>query len=160
MIDQAGNQLRDFLTVFGIFIFGGLILSLVLLAWVYFKVRKINLPAGTEFFDALRATPLVVVILLDLLDLTLDFFSAPFSWVILGRLGLEPLRAVTVIESLIPGTELLPTMTIAWVIATKIDKNGAIQSRIQHIVEQNPFLRVALMGSGKRKASGSPSAGN
>ncbi len=95
----------------------GLVLALGLAAWIFWKVRRINLPAGTEFFDALRATPLSVVILLDLLDLSLDFFSAPIGWLILSRLGLEPLRTVTVIESLIPGTELVPTMTIAWLIA-------------------------------------------
>jgi hypothetical protein len=116
-LHMATFQWMDILTGIGVIMLLGLILSFALLAWVYFKVRRINLPAGSEFFDALRATPLAVVILLDLLDLSLDFFSAPFSWVILGRLGLEPLRTVTVVESLIPGTELLPTMTIAWVIA-------------------------------------------
>ncbi|HVN54773.1 MAG TPA: hypothetical protein VMT46_10620 [Anaerolineaceae bacterium] len=103
----------------------GLVLSLVLAAWIFWKIRRINLPAGTEFFDALRATPLPVVILLDLLDLSLDFFSAPISWIILSRLGLEPLRTVTVIESLVPGTELIPTMTVAWLIA-RFWKNARI----------------------------------
>ena len=118
---NLGDVLKAFAIIAGI----GLALSLLLAAWVFWKVRRINLPAGTEFFDALRATPLSVVILLDLLDLSLDFFSAPFSWIILGRLGLEPLRTVTVIESLIPGTELLPTMTIAWLIA-RLWKNARI----------------------------------
>jgi hypothetical protein len=35
----------------------------------------------------------VVVVLLDLLDFSLDFLSAPFAWVLLGYLGLEKLRA-------------------------------------------------------------------
>jgi hypothetical protein len=52
-----------------------------------------------------------------MLDLSLDFLSAPFSWVLLGYLGLKPLRGVTVMESLIPGTQFLPTMTVAWIIA-------------------------------------------
>ena len=114
---QIDGQLLNFLKIMGIIMAVGLVLAMLLLAWVFYKVRKINLPAGTDFFDALRATPLPVVILLDLLDLSLDFFSAPFSWVILGRLGLQPLRTVTVVESIIPGTSLLPTMTIAWLIA-------------------------------------------
>jgi hypothetical protein len=117
MINLADIDIIGVLTAIGLMMLIGLVLALFLLAWVYFKVRKINLPAGTEFFDALRATPFAVVVLLDLLDLTLDFFSAPFAWVILGRLGLEPLRTVTVVESLIPGTNLLPTMTIAWFIS-------------------------------------------
>ncbi len=110
-------SLLDVLKILGIVAGIGLLLSLGLGAWIFWKIRRINLPAGTEFFDALRATPLPVVILLDLLDLSLDIFSAPFSWLILSRLGLEPLRTVTVIEALIPGTELVPTMTIAWLIA-------------------------------------------
>src|SRR5512146_3199876 len=78
----------------------GLALSLLLAAWIFLKVRRINLPAGTEFFDAMRATPLSVVILLDLLDLSLDIFSAPIAWIILSKLGLEPLRPVTVVKDL------------------------------------------------------------
>ena len=117
--------LLTILTLMGI----GLVLAGLLVAWVFYKVRRINLPAGTDFFDALRATPLSVVILLDLLDFSLDFFSAPISWVILGKLGLEPLRGVTMIESLIPGTVALPTMTIAWLIA-RYWKNARIPTRI------------------------------
>ena len=93
------------------------VLLVLTLVWVLRKVRRIDLPPGADFITALRATPLSVVILLDLLDLTLDIFSAPFAWILLGRLGLAPLRTVTVIEALIPGTQFLPTMSIAWVLA-------------------------------------------
>ncbi len=105
----------------------GLVLSLALLAWVFFKIRKINIPAGTDFFDALRATPLSVVILLDALDLSLDIFSAPVAWVVLSTLGLEPLRTVSVVKDLIPipGLEALPAMTIAWGVA-RVWKNARI----------------------------------
>jgi len=92
-----------------------LALALALLAWVLWRVRRIQLPEGTGFLAALRATPLLVVILLDLLDMSLDFLSAPISWTLLGHLGLSPLRGVTMVESLIPGTQLLPTMTASWI---------------------------------------------
>lgn len=95
----------------------GLTLSLAVLGWVLWRVRRIQLPVGADALTALRMTPLAVVILLDLLDLSLDIFSAPVSWTILGYLGLSPLRGVTVVESLIPGTQLLPTMTLAWLAA-------------------------------------------
>lgn len=108
---------NDILKIFVIVILVALCLAMLLAAWIIWRVRRINLPANADFFDALRVTPFVVVLLLDLLDLSLDFFSAPFAWIILGRLGLEPLRAVTVVESFIPGTQALPTMTIAWIIA-------------------------------------------
>lgn len=107
----------DVLKVIGIIILVGLVMAMLLAAYIFYKVRRVNLPPNADFFQALRQTPFPVVLLLDLLDLSLDFFSAPVSWVILGRLGLEPLRAVTVVESFIPGTQALPTMTIAWIVA-------------------------------------------
>ncbi len=120
-----GHTLFSLFEVLAIFFSVGIILSMLLIAWVFWKVRKINLPAGTEFFDALRATPVSVVILLDLLDLSLDIFSAPIAWIVLSKLGLEPLRTVTVIKDLIPlpGLEVLPTMTIAWGVA-RVWKNA------------------------------------
>jgi hypothetical protein len=94
-----------------------LLLALVVGTYVFTSIRRINLPPGADTLTALRMTPLSVVILLDLLDLGLDFFSAPFAWIILTKLGLGPLRGVTVAESLIPGTGAIPTMTVAWVLA-------------------------------------------
>jgi hypothetical protein len=95
----------------------GFVLAMILMFWVLWRVRRINIPADADFFTALRATPFVVVLLLDLLDLSLDVFSAPVTWFLLGKLGLKPLRTVTVVEGLIPGTHLLPTMTLAWIMA-------------------------------------------
>ena len=92
----------------------GLVLSSLLLVWVIWRVRRIDLPAGADALTALQRTPFVVVLLLDLLDLGLDIFSVPLTWPLLGRLGLAPLRGVTIIEGLIPGTQLVPTMTLAW----------------------------------------------
>ena len=51
---------------------------------------------------------------IDLLDLALDFLAAPISWLILDRLGLKALRGVSAVEALIPGTQLIPTMTLCW----------------------------------------------
>jgi hypothetical protein len=96
---------------------GALVGAVALGIYVWVTVRRINLPPDADTLTALRLTPLSVVVLLDMLDLSLDFLGAPVAWVILGRLGLGPLRGVTVIESLIPGTQLIPTMTIAWVLA-------------------------------------------
>src|SRR6266498_3465690 len=129
MVHLARIPYMEILTIIGMIMLFGLALSLVLLAWVLLKIRKVNLPAGSEFFDALRATPLVVVLLLDLLDLSLDIFSAPVAWLILGKLGLESLRPVAVIKDLIPipGFDFLPAMTIAWGIA-RIWKNAHIPS--------------------------------
>ncbi len=119
--------LSSFLMILAIIILAGLIVSMGLVGWIVLKVRRINLPAGTEFFEALRATPLSVVLLLDVLDLSLDIFSAPLSWVILSKLGLEPLRPVSVIKDLIPipGLEAVPMMTLSWGLA-RVWKNARI----------------------------------
>ena len=53
--------------------------------------------------------------MIDLLDFALDFLAAPISWIILDRLGLKALRGVSTVESLIPFTQAIPTMTLAWV---------------------------------------------
>jgi hypothetical protein len=98
-------------------ILSGLVLSALLTIWVIWRVRRIDLPAGADVLTALQRTPFVVVLLLDLLDLGLDIFSVPLTWPLLGRLGLAPLRGVTVIEGIIPGTQLIPTMTLAWLFA-------------------------------------------
>ena len=94
-----------------------LCIALLLMGLVLWQVRRIDIPPDADFMTALLATPLMVVVVLDLLDFALDFLSAPVSWVLLTRLGLGPLRGVTVVEGLIPGTQLIPTMTLAWIFA-------------------------------------------
>lgn len=122
----------------------GLIAAILLLLWVIWRVKRMNLPADTGFLATLRVTPISVVILLDVLDFALDFLSAPFSWVILNYLGLKPLRTVTVIESLIPGSELLPTMTIAWVLARIIPPDTTFENIIDgKIVQKKLPLKVS-----------------
>jgi hypothetical protein len=102
---------------------GALLLALAVGVYVFTRIRRISLPSDAGALEALRLTPLSVVVLLDLLDLTLDFLSAPVGWIILTRLGLGPLRGVTVVESLIPGTQFIPTMTLAWLFARYFDPN-------------------------------------
>lgn len=108
--------LREFVQLLLLVAGVSLLISLMLLAWVLWRVRRVRLPPNADFVTALRNTPFVVVLLLDALDLSLDFLAVPIAWALLSRLGLAPLRGVTIIEELIPGTQLLPTMTIAWVL--------------------------------------------
>lgn len=111
------TDVRELLALFLVLAGLAIVLAALLLAWIFWRVRRIRLPADAGFFTALRYTPFAVVVMLDLLDFGLDFLSAPIAWAILGRLGLRPLRGVTVVEELIPGTQFLPTMTAAWVAA-------------------------------------------
>jgi hypothetical protein len=54
----------------------GLVICLLLLGWIVWRVRRINIPPGADAITTLRSTPLVVVVLLDLLDFSLDFLAA------------------------------------------------------------------------------------
>lgn len=117
-MEQLGNpNLEQILLMVAAVMGLALVLAVMMLGWVMWRVRRINLPPDADFLTALRYTPLSVVILIDLLDLGLDFLSAPFAWAILNWLGLKPLRGVAVIEGLLPFTHFIPTMTVAWLIA-------------------------------------------
>jgi len=105
---------KPFLYVILAFTGVSLLLAMLLLGFILWRVKRINLPPNATFMSALRATPLSVVIFLDLLDFGLDIFGAPVAWVVLSRLGLAPLRGVTMLEQLFPGTQLIPLMTLAW----------------------------------------------
>ena len=39
---------------------------------------------------------------------------APIAWIVLDRLGLKGLRGFATVESFVPFTQMLPTMTVAW----------------------------------------------
>ena len=111
------QDVRTLVALAGLAIILGLGVAMALGLWVLLKVRRLRLPEGADLMTALRRTPLSVVILLDLLDFSLDLFGAPVAWSLLSYLGLQPLRGITVVESLIPGTQLLPIMTLAWLAA-------------------------------------------
>jgi hypothetical protein len=122
---QAGEvDWRPWLFTFLGLMIAGLALSTILVIWLIWRVRRIDLPAGANALTALQRTPFIVVLTLDLLDLGLDLFSVPITWPLLGRLGLAPLRGVTILEGIIPGTQLIPTMTLAWLFARWLDRRG------------------------------------
>jgi hypothetical protein len=107
-------ELIDFLKIFAVIAAVALVLAAVALFFAIRKLRRIRLPADADFFTAVRAVPLSLMIGLDLLDLALDVFSAPIMWVILNRTGLQALRNTAAVEALIPITGPIPTLTIAW----------------------------------------------
>lgn len=112
-------DLAEFFRTFGITLLTlmgiSLALALLLLALVWRRVKRLHIPPDATFGETLLLTPLVVVLMIDLLDFGLDFLAAPFAWIILDRLGLKALRGVSFVEAAIPLTQAIPTMTIAWV---------------------------------------------
>ena len=111
-------------------------LALFLFLIVVRKMRKINVPLGAGFSETLLYTPFLLVIFIDLLDFALDALAAPFTWIILDRLGLKALRGVFAFEALLPFTQFIPLMTLAWfgvrLFGTKFDlvNQYAMNSRV------------------------------
>ncbi len=114
MLDRISPELALMGQIMLVAMLLSLVLAGVLIALTYRRLKCIRIPPGADFVTTLRHVPLTMVLFLDLLDFGLDFFSAPIAWVILGKLDLQSLRGVTVVEEIIPGTQFLPTMTAAW----------------------------------------------
>lgn len=110
-------ELKTFLAYAGVVLGIALVLAVIVLAWAFYRLRRLRIPEGADVFTTLRAVPLALVVGLDLLDLALDTLSAPITWLVLGRFRLGALQKVATAEALIPGTQLLPTMTLAWIVA-------------------------------------------
>jgi len=117
MLDRIPPELVFWGQVMLVAMLLSVILASLLLVLTYRRLKRIRIPPGADFLTTLRHVPLTLVLFLDLLDFGLDFFSVPIAWTVLGRLGLQSLRGVTIVEELIPGTQFLPTMTAAWFVA-------------------------------------------
>lgn len=128
--------MEEFLRQFGLVILGvmsvALVLALLLLVIIVIQVRRIHVPPDADFAETLLYTPLLVVLFLDVLDLALDFLSAPIAWIVLDRLGLKGLRGVATVESIIPLTQAIPTMTLAW-IGVRLLGRDRVMSRGQYL---------------------------
>jgi hypothetical protein len=108
----------DLLREIGLYIFGAMVISFVLAMILFFlvisRLRRMNIPPNAGFSETLLYTPLLLVVFIDLLDFALDVLAAPFTWMILDRLGLKALRGFAAFEALLPFTQIVPTMTLAW----------------------------------------------
>jgi hypothetical protein len=111
------DSLRDLLLVVGIVIVAALIGAVALLIMAARQIADLDIPPDADFFETMQHVPITVPLALDLLDMAFDIFAAPIAWVILEMLGLQALQLITVFEGLIPGTQLIPTLTAAWVIS-------------------------------------------
>ena len=82
--------------------------------------------------------------ILDLLDFGLDFFSAPISWMMLSRLGLSKLRGATILEAFIPGTQAIPTMSLAWILVRLFGPK----------LKEMPFLELSINRGAQKRLDG------
>ena len=125
--------MEEFLQNFGLVLLGVMgvagILALLLLVIIIVQVRRIHVPDNAGFAETLLYTPFLVVLFLDVLDLALDFLSAPIAWIVLDRLGLKGLRGIATVESFLPFTQMIPTMTMAWVGARLMGRERILEHR-------------------------------
>lgn len=121
-------MLEESLRNFGLVIAGlmgvSLILAVLLFVFAVRRLRSLDIPEDAGFGEALLYTPLTLVLFIDLMDFALDILAAPFTWVILDRLGLKALRNVFAFEAFLPFTQFIPAMTIAWVAARLLGPNA------------------------------------
>lgn len=126
-------NVTDWLQQVGLILFAvmgvALLLALLLALLIHRQVKKIDVPPDAGFTETLLHTPFLVVVTIDLLDLALDFLAAPVAWVILDRWGLKALRNVSAVEALIPFTQAIPTLTLAWLYA-RFFGGAALRERI------------------------------
>lgn len=127
-ITSIGQFLQDSIVIIAICLASAVAGAIALLVVASAQIAEIEIPPDADFFGTLQAIPITVPLALDLLDGAFDIFSAPISWIILEMLGLQKLQAITIFEGLIPGTQLIPTMSAAWLIA-RIMKKRQSQAR-------------------------------
>ncbi|MCA9938848.1 MAG: hypothetical protein KC418_09410 [Anaerolineales bacterium] len=111
---MTAEQLRSIGLVAAGILAINLMLFTLLIILAYRRVRHLHIPPDADFTQTLLHVPLLLVLAIDLLDLTLDIFSVPIVWIILDRMNLRALRNVSVIEAAIPFTQPIPTLTLAW----------------------------------------------
>jgi hypothetical protein len=128
-------SLGNVLLVVGICMAAALVGAIALLILAARQVAEIDIPPEADFFETLQRVPITVPLALDLLDMAFDIFSAPISWIILELMGLQALQLVTVFEGLIPGTQLIPTMTAAWLLA-RMMKGRSSQSDLRTALQE------------------------
>jgi hypothetical protein len=111
------------------------VLGALLLALIYRSLRRIKVPPNADFFTTVRAVPLGLVVALDLLDLGLDVLATPIVWIVLSRFRLQALRNVAAVEALIPFTQPIPTLTVAWFAARALNLGDAPRAVDPRVIE-------------------------
>lgn len=114
MADMSLEFIRNIGVVVFVVFAVGVVLGVLSFLYLLYGLKRLNIPPDATFSETLRLVPLSVVLAIDLLDFGLDILAAPVSWLVLDRLGLRALRNVATVEALIPGTQIIPTLTLCW----------------------------------------------
>ncbi|MFN2135315.1 MAG: hypothetical protein ACK2UK_05130 [Candidatus Promineifilaceae bacterium] len=108
------ESLRDVGLIIALLMAVSFVLAIILLFFAVRRIRGLHIPDDAGFGETLLYVPLTLVLFIDLLDFGLDILAAPITWFVLDRLGLKALRNVFALEALLPFTQMVPTMTLAW----------------------------------------------
>lgn len=149
----AMPDLRQALLIVVLCIGSALIGAVALLIVAARQVADLDVPQDADFFETLQHVPITVPLALDLLDMAFDIFAAPVAWIILELMGLQALQMVTVLEGLIPGTQLIPTLTVAWAISRVMKKRRTALRTALHdyqLSSRRSGARAGQIASGDR----------
>ncbi len=143
--------IREVIIVAGICMAASLVGAIALLVLAARQISEIDIPEDADFFETMQHLPITVPLALDLLDMAFDIFAAPIAWLVLELLGLQALQLITVIEGAIPGTQLVPTLTIAWAISKMMKKRQTqsyARSALDDLQRRDRSTRYARLSSG------------
>lgn len=143
--------IREVVVVAGVCMAAALAGAVALLVLAARQISEIDIPEDADFFETMQHLPITVPLALDLLDMAFDIFAAPIAWLVLELLGLQSLQLITVIEGAIPGTQLIPTLTMAWIIARmmkKRQKQSYARSALDELQRYDRSARHAQLRSG------------
>ncbi len=140
-----GNDWQGFLGIIGMVLLGAVLLGIIGLLLIHRSLARLQVPPNAGFATTLRIVPLSLVIVLDLLDLGLDIFAAPIVWLLLSRYRLQALRNVAAVEALVPFTQVVPTLTFAW-LAVRMLGLGEAPGAVIDADEQQPGYYVPRAG--------------
>ena len=138
MMTDFYTSMGQLLQIFAVVAVVALVLALVGLVLMHRRLQRIRVPANAGLATTLRHVPLGLVVILDLLDLGLDIFATPIVWIILSRYRLQALRNTAALEALIPFTQVIPTLTIAWIAVRALNLGDAHLGRIIDAEQSGP----------------------
>ncbi len=140
------TSMGQLLQILAVLALAAVVLAVVGLMLMHRRLRRIRVPANAGLATTLRSVPLGLVVILDLLDFGLDIFAAPIVWIILSRYRLESLRNTAAIEALIPFTQVIPTLTVAWFGVRLLNLGDEQMARIIDAEQRAPGRYEARIG--------------
>jgi hypothetical protein len=147
--ESAG--IREVVIVAGACMAAALVGAIALLVVAARQISEIDIPENADFFETMQHLPITVPLALDLLDMAFDIFAAPIAWLVLELLGLQSLQLITVVEGVIPGTQLIPTLTMAWIISRMMKKRQTqsyARSALDELQRRDRSVRYSQLRSG------------